>query len=257
MSSPHRSPLFVPDFEGCVPVERIEDLVGCEVRVEGGMRVVPYGVSVPFEGNVSVAGIQYHGPDALLLERPDHAFVELRDVPTRIEDEGGGERWETVRSKITGWVRSQKVVESVITFHELQDLSSDEHALFACALREADKANLGIGLRRMAAAVWCDDTKGTLSEHPLWGDKRCPEATLLFHAEEYGRLPAVRKIAIAGPSETLDDPDPRAPCGACRQRILECQEKTRGPIAVLFPGGYSQVARVERIEELLPLSSLR
>lgn len=239
MPASRQSPRMVPDFDGCIPMERVEDLVGCDVYVQGGVRFVPGLSSVTFKGQMHVSGIQHHDGHELYLQLPDRTFVRLTEA-----------------SRITGWVRSQKVLQSVITFHDIQDLPADEQKLFVCALSEADITSPGLGPQRMAAAVLCNDTNGTLSEHPLWGDTRCPEATLLFHAKEYGRLPAVRKIAIAGPSETLDDSDPRAPCGACRQLILECQEAIRGPIAILFPGGYGQVARVENIEALLPLARL-
>lgn len=240
MPPPRQSPRFVPNFGDCIPIEKVEDLVGCDLTVEGGVRFVHNLSSAPFEGKIHVSGIQHHDARELYLQLPDRTFVRLTEA-----------------SRIMGWVRSCKVVESVITFHDPRDLSLDEQELYSAALQEADRSQVLLirrrgSMRNVGAAA--RDDHGIFSEHVLWGDTRCPEAKLLLHAQHYGRLPTVRKIALSSPSETLDDPDPRAPCGVCRQRILECQEVTRGPITILFPGGYGQVARVENVEALLPFA---
>lgn len=77
---------------------------------------------------------------------------------------------------------------------------------------------------------------------------------VLSYVRERRSLSDVRVIALSGSSEVLDGPEPLAPCGACRQKILACQEAARGPIVVLFSGGYGQVARVGSIEALLPFA---
>lgn len=225
---------FVPDFEGCIPMERMEDLVGCEVTVAGGVRFVPNLSSAPFDGQVHVSGIQNHDARELYLQLPDRTFVRLTEA-----------------SRITGWVRSQKVLQSVVTFHDLKDLSLDEQELYRRACVEADAVRIpkreGAAVRLANDAIVCG--------HVMWGDILCPEAKVLKHVQDgAGELPDVRKIALSGSSDTFDDPDPLAPCGSCRQRILRCQEAACGPIVILFQGGYSQVARVENVEALLPFA---
>lgn len=216
-------------------MEKVEDLVGCDVTVEGGVLFMPSLSSVPFHGTVHVAGIQHHDGHELYLQLPDKTFVRL-----------------TAASRITGWVRSRKIVESVIMFHDPKNLHPDEKKLYQHALAQA---NLVKTLSRREGAAVCLANGDIVSDRTMWGDTLCPEAKVLVRLQEKrGRLPDVRKIAITGPLETLDDPDPLVPCGSCRQKILACQEEARGPIVVLFSGGYGQVARVENIEALLPFA---
>jgi len=246
MSFRRQPPLFVPDFGDCMPIERVRDLVGCDVQVQGGELVVPYSVPVPFEGRVHVAGIQHHSAHELWLQLPDNTFVKLTEM-----------------SLITGWVRSRHVVESVIAFHALKDLSPDEQELYEHALVQADGASrvrhpTGAaallstgGIVEGAAQPLLSDCSGKIGPT---GEVVCAENSVLTLVEHEGKMADVRKVALSGASDTFDDPDPLAPCGACRQKLLQCQERARGPIVILFSGGYGQVARVENVEALLPFA---
>lgn len=234
-----RQPLFVPNFEGCIPVEKVEDLVGCDVTVEGGMRDVPYGMPVPFDGGVHVAGIQYRDGRELFLQLPDRTFMRL-----------------TSASRITRWVRSQKVVESAVAFCDPQHLSHNERELYREARAVADSIPVS-AQRREGAAVLLEDCSLCMGRTKSGGageEMVCAEDDVLSYVRECRSWSAIRAIALSGPSDALDGPDPLAPCGACRQKILACQEAARGPIVVLFSGGYGQVARVESIEALLPFA---
>ncbi len=220
-------------------MEKMEDLAGCDVTVEGGVRFVPGLSSVPFDGQVHVSGIQHHDGHELYLQLPDKTFVRL-----------------TATSRITGWVRSRKVVESVVTFCDPRYLSDHESELYRHARAAADLVP-AVMSRREGATVRLEDGRlciGRTKPGSSAGAVVCAEEDVLSYVREYRSLPAIRAIALAGPSEALDGPDPFAPCGVCRQKILACQEAARGPIVVLFSGGYGQVARVEDIEALLPFA---
>lgn len=220
-------------------MEKVEDLVGCNVTVEGGVLFVPNLSSVPFDGRIYVSGIQHHDGHELYLQLPDKTFVRL-----------------TAASRITGWVRSRKVVESVVAFCDPQHLSHNEQELYRQARAAADRVPVTMP-RREGAAILLENgglCMGYAKPGIPAGGVACAEEDALSYVQERRSLSDVRVIALAGPSDTLDGPDPIAPCGACRQKILACQEEARGPIVVLFSGGYGQVARVENIEALLPFA---
>lgn len=235
-----QSQRFMPIFGECIPIQRAQDLVGCDVYVQGGTRIIPYSGLTPFDGEVRVVGIQHHDAHELWLKLKDRTFVKV-----------------TKTSLITGWVRSRKVLKSIVALHDFQDLSEREQELCAAALEEADNVHPSIPDRRGAAVglEQGDTILGRASGHNA-SDYLCAERDALDRAAILGKFPDVRALAVAGPTDSLDDPDPLAPCGACRQRILECQEAASGSIVVLFSGGYGQVARVENIETLLPLARL-
>lgn len=235
-----RSSRFMPNFGECIPIQRAQDLIGCDVYVEGGTRIVPYGGSAPFDGKVHVAGIQHHDAHEIWLKLKDRTFVKV-----------------TKTSLITEWVRSRKVLKSVITLHDFQDLSEREQELCAAALEEADNVHPSTPDRR-GAAIGLEKGGIILGRASGYNtaDEVCAERDALERVAATGKFADVRTLAVSGPTESLDDPDPMAPCGACRQRILGCQEAAGGSIVVLFSGGYGQVARIEGIEALLPLARL-
>ncbi len=107
-----------------------------------------------------------------------------------------------------------------------------------------------------AAALLADGTMvtGTNQENAAYASGLCAERTTLFHASAaYPETPVIA-LAIAAYTDGLFTPKPIAPCGACRQVMLEVENRHQHPIRTLLYGTEG-IYRIEGgTRELLPLT---
>lgn len=95
---------------------------------------------------------------------------------------------------------------------------------------------------------------GTNQENAAYPSGMCAERTALFHAGSAHPEKAVIAMAIAAQSNGAFTPTPIAPCGACRQVMLETELRGGHPIRIVLYGT-RQVCIVEQgVRELLPLT---
>ena len=93
---------------------------------------------------------------------------------------------------------------------------------------------------------------GSNQENAAYPSGLCAERTAIFYAGAKFPNQKILKIAIsAGLHEkVLDRPIP--PCGACRQSLVEYEQRQNIPIELYFMGTEGQVAYSESVENLLP-----
>jgi cytidine deaminase len=94
---------------------------------------------------------------------------------------------------------------------------------------------------------------GNNQENVAFPSGLCAERTALFYANSRFPDVAVKAIAIAAYTGGDFTEEPVSPCGACRQVILEAQNRYRQPVRILLYGKRG-VYDVERITDLLPLA---
>lgn len=106
-----------------------------------------------------------------------------------------------------------------------------------------------------AAALLADGTvlTGSNQENAAYPSGLCAERTLLFYANSEHPDQSVHTLAVAARTENgfLDSPIP--PCGACRQVLLEVEQRFKHPMRILL---YSrnEIYLLEGVKDLLPLS---
>ncbi len=94
---------------------------------------------------------------------------------------------------------------------------------------------------------------GNNQENAAYPSGTCAERTTLFYAGAQYPTEAVEKLAIAAYKDGHYTAMPTAPCGACRQVILETENRYETPIEILLYGE-EKVYVISSIKELLPLS---
>ena len=104
-----------------------------------------------------------------------------------------------------------------------------------------------------AALLMADGSvvRGANQENASFPVGTCAERAALYHAHSHHGDMAIRAVAV-----TTEFPasEPVAPCGLCRQALLESERRQDAPIQVLMthPGG--QVLVSDSVADLLPLA---
>ena len=107
-----------------------------------------------------------------------------------------------------------------------------------------------------AAALLDDDTivTGTNQENVAYPSGMCAERTALFYAGSAYPDKAVVALAIAAYTKGEFTSTPIVPCGACRQVMLEVEQRHRCPIRILLYGTEGIYLIEGGASELLPLT---
>jgi cytidine deaminase len=94
---------------------------------------------------------------------------------------------------------------------------------------------------------------GNNQENAAFPSGLCAERTALFYANSRFPETSVDAIAIAAYTGGDFTDDPISPCGACRQVILEAQNRYGRPVRILLYGKRA-VYVIDQITDLLPLA---
>ena len=107
-----------------------------------------------------------------------------------------------------------------------------------------------------AAALLGDGTvvTGANQENAAYPSGLCAERTALFHAGSAHPDKAVTAMAIAAQSKGVFTPTPIAPCGACRQVMLETEQRYGLPIRIVLYSTRAVCIIEGGVRELLPLT---
>ena len=109
----------------------------------------------------------------------------------------------------------------------------------------------------VGAAVLLDDgtiVTGTNQENAAYPSGMCAERTTLFYANSAHPNKAIVALAIAAYADGAFTSTPIAPCGACRQVMLEVEQRYGRPIRIILYGTQGIYIIERGIRELLPLT---
>ena len=89
-------------------------------------------------------------------------------------------------------------------------------------------------------------------ENAAYPSGLCAERVTLFAAQaQYPDVP-VEALAITACSESKTIDEPVAPCGACRQVMVETEQRSKRPLRVLCQGETGMIMAFDGIESLVP-----
>ena len=108
----------------------------------------------------------------------------------------------------------------------------------------------------VGAAVLMENGKtviGNNQENASYPSGLCAERVAVFQAGAFYPGLAVRAVAISATSKNYVVDRPAAPCGNCRQALLEYENKQKSPIKLLLMGEDGEIFQCESIADILPL----
>jgi hypothetical protein len=143
-----------------------------------------------------------------------------------------------------------------IQSYQLDELSPQDQELVQAAIKATNNAYANYSCFYVGAALRLENGKmviGANQENAAFPSGLCAERTAVFAAQANYPESPIETLAIAGRNEKGVLPDPITPCGACRQVILEIEDRYKKPIKILLYGT-QKIYCVRSVKDLLPLS---
>ena len=143
-----------------------------------------------------------------------------------------------------------------IRAYRYEELSEKDRELMNAAIESTRRSYSPYSKFAVGAAVRLQSgtiVTGSNQENAAYPSGLCAERTTLFYANSRYPEDAVETLAIAARNEHgfLESPIP--PCGACRQVMLETEQRFNHPMRILL---YSlhEIYEIRGTKDLLPLS---
>lgn len=147
-------------------------------------------------------------------------------------------------------------IEINMQFCQMDELSAEDQELVRAAIRATANSyarysnfNVGAALRLADGSI----TTGANQENAAFPSGLCAERCAIFAAQSHHPEHAITALAIAAKNVNGLMPDPVSPCGACRQVILEMEDRYQQPVRILLYGTRG-VYFINSVKDLMPLS---
>ena len=146
-------------------------------------------------------------------------------------------------------------LQTTITLSRPEELSAEDHLLVARAIEATASSYspyshfaVGAALRLANGTI----VIGSNQENAAFPSGICAERTAIFAAGAMHPDQAISTLAIAARNEAGLTAEPVSPCGACRQVILEVEQRYKCPVRILLYGT-NGVYIINSVRDLLPL----
>lgn len=149
-----------------------------------------------------------------------------------------------------------KIVSTKIGVYSYNELQEADKILVDKAKAATQSAYAPYSKFHVGAAVLMENgdiVTGSNQENVAYPSGTCAERTTIFYASASHPGMRFEKLAIAAFNNGDFVEEPVAPCGACRQAILEYEKLGGSPIEIILVGK-EKVYKVEGVRALLPLS---
>lgn len=145
-------------------------------------------------------------------------------------------------------------LETTIRVKEISELDEQESQLMQAAIEVARHAYARYSHFHVGAAALLSNGKiitGSNQENAAYPSGICAERVTLFYAGSQYPEATVDTLAIVSMINGQVNPD-ITPCGACRQVLLETEQRGNKPMRILLCGK-EEVRIISSAKELLPL----
>ena len=146
-------------------------------------------------------------------------------------------------------------LQTTFCFAQPEELSEDDKPLVERAIEATASSYSPYSHFAVGAALRLSDGTiviGSNQENAAFPSGLCAERTAIFAAGATHPDKAVTALAIAARNEAGLTAEPVSPCGACRQVILEVEQRYNCAVRILLYGT-NGVYIINSIRDLLPL----
>lgn len=131
--------------------------------------------------------------------------------------------------------------QDLALLHRAHEAVSNSYAPYS-------KFHVGAAVRLANGAI----VTGNNIENAAYPSGLCAERVALFAAQaQYPDVP-IEAIALSAQSEHSEVNEPIAPCGACRQVMVEAEQRSQRPMRIICQGHTGPIMVFDGIETLMP-----
>jgi cytidine deaminase len=136
------------------------------------------------------------------------------------------------------------------------ELSPEDQQLLQKARETCHSAYAPYSNFHVGAAILLDNgiiITGSNQENLAYPSGLCAERTAIFYTGANHGDKTIKAIAVAAYQPLFSKYMPANPCGACRQAMLEYENKQQQPIRIILEGEKNKIYVIDSIDCLLPL----
>tara|TARA_B100000780_G_scaffold249481_1_gene195200 strand:+ start:767 stop:1258 length:492 start_codon:yes stop_codon:yes gene_type:complete len=151
-----------------------------------------------------------------------------------------------------------KQKEITIRYNEYtsKELSTQQSNLINQSVKAQESSYSPYSNFRVGAAILLDSGEvvlGSNQENVAYPSGLCAERVAIYTCGSLHPSKKINAIAISASSSQFDIKELLAPCGGCRQSMLEFEHKQKSNIKVLLKGVDGQLVEFDSIKDLLPI----
>ncbi|MEP2935838.1 MAG: cytidine deaminase [Gilvibacter sp.] len=153
-------------------------------------------------------------------------------------------------------MEEKKITTSFGYYDSIDALPAEVKYLMQQAIEAREHAYAPYSKFKVGAAVLLDNgsvVKGSNQENAAYPTGLCAERVAVFSAGANFPGITILQIAITAAANDYELTHPATSCGACRQALMEYENKQDKPIEVFFMGASGKVIKTDSIANLLPL----
>lgn len=154
-------------------------------------------------------------------------------------------------------MKESKIELHLKVFENETQLPAEIAGLMGRAVEAREKAYAPYSSFFVGAAVLLESGEivtGSNQENAAFPSGLCAERVAIFSCGANFPGQQIKALAISARSLNHILEDPIGPCGACRQSLLEYEQKQKLPIPVYFRGEKGKIVMTQSISDLLPLA---
>jgi len=154
-------------------------------------------------------------------------------------------------------MKKKKLSFDVSVYDSITELSQTDINLMQKAVEARKNAYAPYSNFSVGAAVLLGNGKivlGNNQENASFPAGLCAERVAVFQAGAIYPNVKILSVAISATSKNYQVSKPAAPCGNCRQAMIEYEQKQKQSVTLLLMGELGAVYKCDSISDILPLA---
>lgn len=142
-------------------------------------------------------------------------------------------------------------------YDSINELPETDKKLMLKAVEARNNAYAPYSSFFVGAAVLLENGKivlGNNQENAAYPSGLCAERVAIYQAAAIYPNVKICSVAISATSKNYKVLEPAAPCGNCRQSMIEYEQKQKEPMTLLLMGEEGTVVKCNSISDILPLA---